>query len=111
MAYDENYRKRAIAFKQDDHSFRELRKVLGISPNTYYQWVSLQETGSLTHRTSPGRPAKIDMAALKQAVEARNDLYLRELADIFDCSVVAVFKALGRADITLKKDLHLHRKI
>ena len=52
---------------------------------------------------------KIDPEKLKEYVEHRPDAYLKEMAEEFGCSEVAIFKALKRLKITRKKNCHLQR--
>ena len=53
MAYSIDYRKAAIEFKQDGHTFVQLKKVFKITAKTYYEWVNLFEsTGSLQFRNA-----------------------------------------------------------
>jgi transposase len=33
-----DYRKRAVAYKQEGHTFKQLREAFGIPSETYYQW-------------------------------------------------------------------------
>ena len=104
MAYDEKYRKRAMAFKEAGHTFKELLEVFGIHSTTYYEWKNLLETTGCVKYTPPAtRNRKIDNEALKQAIEERPDAYLRELAEIFECSAQAIDQKLKRMEITLKK--------
>jgi transposase len=70
------------------------------STNSY---LTIDTAGTLKHRTSPGRPSKIDVDKLKQAVAEKPDAYLRELSELFNCSAVAVHKALKKLGITYKK--------
>jgi transposase len=44
MAYSADYRKVAIVFKQAGHTFKELKDVFKITPQTYYQWIEILET-------------------------------------------------------------------
>jgi len=104
MAYDEKYRRKAIAYKEAGHTFKELKEVFGIYPTTYYQWKNrLETTGSLEYIPPATRKRKIDNEALKRVVEEQPDLYLRELAEIFDCSLQAIDKKLKKLGITHKK--------
>jgi len=104
MAYSKDYRQAAIEFKQDGHTFEELKSVFKITARTYYQWVELLETtGSLQYRNASTRQGKIDTEKLKQAVEERPDAYLRELAAEFGVSTTAIHKHLEKHKITYKK--------
>jgi len=70
MAYSIDYIKRAVAYKQEGHTFKQLREAFGIPIEN-------------------------------------PDAYLYELAELFECSSPAVFYALEKLGITLKKDLYL----
>jgi transposase len=112
MAYDEIYRARALEYKKNGHTFKELYEVFKITARTYYQWVELEQaTGGLAYRTSPGRPREINREALKQAVEAKPDLYLREYAAAFGCSISAVDQIFKEERMTLKKNVQLLGKL
>ena len=104
MAYNKDYRQAAIEYKQNGHTFTQLKEVFKITPRTYYQWVELMEkTGSLQYRNASQRQGKIDPEKLKQAVEERPDAYLRELAARFGVSTTAIHKCLKKHKITYKK--------
>jgi hypothetical protein len=67
-------------------------------------WVAIEQaTGGLASSTSPGRPREINRETLKQAVEAQPDLYLREYAAVFRCSISAVDQIFKEGQMTLKK--------
>jgi transposase len=88
----------------EGHTFAELKKTFNIFPSTLFAWRRLiDESGQLKSRPIPGRPSKIDIDSLKQAVAEKPDAYLRELAQPYGCSVVAVFNALKKHHITHKK--------
>jgi transposase len=104
MAYDEIYRVRALAYKKNGDTFKELYEAFKITARTYYQWVELeQSTGGLAYSTSPGRPREISREALRHAVEAQPDLYLREYAAALGCSISAVDQTFKEERMTLKK--------
>ena len=50
------------------------------------------------------RKSKIDMAKLSEAVERKPDATLAELASKFGCTESAVFYALKRLKLTIKKN-------
>ncbi|MCL1919423.1 MAG: IS630 transposase-related protein [Peptococcaceae bacterium] len=106
MSYDEKYRRRAVAYKDSGHTFKELKEVFGILSCAYYQWRSnkeisgfyvLPETGKAT------RKRKIDADELRKIIEDQPDLFLKEIAQKFDCSIAAVHKRLEKMKITRKK--------
>jgi transposase len=43
MAYSVDYRKVAIKYKQNGHTFKDLKEVFRITPRTYYQWVKIMK--------------------------------------------------------------------
>ena len=44
MAYSLDFIKRAVAYKQEGHTIKELREAFNIPPATYYDWVSKLES-------------------------------------------------------------------
>ena len=108
MAYSIDFRKRALAFMDEGHTFDELKEVFGIYPSTLCGWRKLRdETNSLEPRPNLGRPSMIDIEKLQRAVQEKPDAYLRELAVSQNCSISAIFKALKKHKITYKKVLHV----
>ena len=111
MAYSADFKRRAVEYKQKGHTFKQLKEVFGIHHSTYYQWVKELENGFEKQKTPRQRSRKIDKEKLRQIVEENPDLYLRELAELFDCSLQAIFYCLKKLKITLKKNVHLFREI
>ncbi len=109
MAYDKKFRERAIAFKEGGATFVQLKAVFGIDRKTFFAWVKLRdEAGDVApHRSPQVRKRKIDKEKLKLAIKEKPDAYLEELAKPFNCSIQAVFYALKKMGITLKKDVYL----
>jgi len=97
MAYDIDFIKRAVAYKQNGHTFSQLREAFGIPPETYYQWKYNLETGYYEIKKGKQiRKRKIDREQLKNAVAQKPDSYLYELANIFECSPQAIFYMLEK---------------
>jgi transposase len=104
MAHSADYRKAAIAFKQAGYTFREVGEVFKITPRTYYRWIEILETSSSVRiEIKRTRKGKIDLDALKKAVEEKPDAYLRELSRMFDCSPSSVYRRLASPSFTYKK--------
>ena len=104
MAYSIDYIKRAVAYKQEGHTLKQLHEAFRIPAETYYDWKKKLENGFEFGVKAKGeRRRKIDKEALKQAVIDRPDAFLREYAEQFNCSSTAIFHALEKLDITLKK--------
>jgi transposase len=105
MAYSLDFRKRAIAYMDEGHTYKELYEAFKIYPSNIHAWRKLlAETGSLEPQYS-GRDSsrKIDLEKLREAVKEKPDAYLWELALQFGCTKQAIFTALKKLDITYKK--------
>jgi transposase len=97
MAYSEDFREAAVAYKDNGHTFAELKEVFGITNKTYDDWKKLyKETGWYSKRNVVRKPKKIVLERLKTALEEKPDAYLYELAERFGCSEQAVFYALKK---------------
>ena len=105
MAYSMDYKKRAVAYKQEGHTFQQLREAFGIPSETYYQWEQKLRSGYYETPIKRERKRKIDKEALRQAVADKPDAFLKEYAEQFGCTPTAVFYALEKLDITRKKRL------
>ena len=100
MAYSIDFRKRAVAYKQEGRTFEQLREAFGIPPETYYQWDEKFKIGYYDTEIVRERSRKIDKEKLKQAVAEKPDAYLYELAQMFDCTPQAVFLMLEKLNLT-----------
>jgi transposase len=67
MAYSIDYIKRAVAYKQEGHTFKELGEAFGIPSATYYDWEEILENGHFTIKIKRERHRKIYKEKLKQA--------------------------------------------
>ena len=100
-----DYRLRAVAYRDEGHTFNELKEAFKIPAETYYQWKEKLECGYYDTKIVRERKRKINKNELKQMVAEKPDIYLRELADKFHCTEVAVFYALEKLNITRKKSV------
>jgi transposase len=48
MAYGADYRKAAIEYKRNGHTFKDLKEAFGITPRTCCQWVEIPEETGMT---------------------------------------------------------------
>ena len=106
MGYCEKYRKAAVEYKDNCHTFAELKATFKISSSTYYRWVAYKEEFGSFVPPREGkftRKGKIDPELLKKAYEEKPDAYLREIAAKFGVSVAAVHKREKTLNLTLKK--------
>ena len=94
-----------MKFMAKGHTIAEASEVFEVGTATIKEWRKLQkETGSLAKRPLKRTPKKIDPKKLNAYIEEHPDAYLREIAEVFDCSITAVFKALKKLNFTLKKN-------
>jgi transposase len=84
--YSIDFIRRAVAYKDEGHTFRERRDAFNIPAETYYQWKEKLKNGYDRKKVFRERPRKIDKEKLKKAVEENPDMYLYELAQLFDCT-------------------------
>ena len=104
MAYDEKFRCRALEYWAAGHTKKETALVFKVNPDTLQKWKKqFEETGNLESKTRRETWRKIDPARLVKYLEQHPDSYLRELAAEFNCSDVAIIKALRRLKISRKK--------
>ena len=112
MAYSKDFRERALAYMDEGHTYKELYEAFKIYPSTIEDWRKLlADTGSLNPQYRKTRKRKIDLEKLQQAIEEKSDAYLSELVKPFGCTEQAVFYALEKLDITVKKTVYVRRKI
>jgi transposase len=112
MAYSIDFIKRAVAYKQEGYTFKQLKEAFGIPPETYYDWKEKLDNNHYDVKVKRERKRKIDKEALKQAVKDSPDVFLREYAEQFDCTPTAIFYALESLNITRKKrPLHIMKNL
>ena len=104
MGYSKDYKECAVRYKRNKHTFKETQEIFGMSKSTYYEWEKEYDAG-FPEKPKRTCEKKINKEALRQAVEERPDSELSELAEPFNCTPQAVFYALERMGITLKKRL------
>jgi transposase len=103
MAYSIDFIKRAVEYRQEGHTFAQLREAFDISSATFYDWEKKLDDGYYDIKIIRERRRKIDKDELRQEIAEKPDVFLRELAEKFGCTESAVFYALKRMNITRKK--------
>ena len=106
MAYDEKFRKKAVEYKDSGHTFIQMKEVFGITSRSYYEWKRNKEQSGFYVLPKEGkatRKRKIDLAELQKMVDETPDLFLKEIAEKFNCSVASVHNRLKKLKITHKK--------
>jgi transposase len=112
--YDEKFRKRAVEYKDSGHTFDQLKRTFGISNSTYYTWKANKErTGFYTipQEGKRTRRRKVDPQELKNMIDENPEMFLREIALKFNCSIPSIHKRLKELKITYKKNVHLFGKV
>ena len=110
MSYDIELRRRANAYWNDGHSKIETAKVFQISHFTLQMWKSqLKETGTLEPKKRETTWRKINPEKLTKYLDQHPDAYLKEMAEEYGCSDVAILKALRRLKISRKKNDSIQR--
>jgi len=105
MSYDKKYRLRALEYWADGHTKKQTATAFQVGTTTLSKWKSqLNETGALEPKKRRETWRKIDPEKLRSYVVEHPDAYLKEIAQAFDCSDVAVLKAMRRLNITRKKN-------
>jgi len=105
MSYDKKLRERALEYWAADHTKAETAVVFKVGTSTLQTWKSqLNKTGTLEPKKRRETWRKIDPEGFKAYLEQHPDAYLKEIAQAFNCSDVAVLKAMRRWNITRKKN-------
>ena len=105
MRYDKIFRERALKYWAAGHTKAETAVVFKVGTSTLQTWKSqLNETGTLEPKKRRETWRKIDPKKFNAYLEQHPDAYLKEIAQVFDCSDVAVLKAMRRLNITRKKN-------
>ncbi len=81
MAYSIDFIRRAITYKQNGHTFAQLREAFDIPSATYYDWETKLNDGYFDIVVKRERHRKIDKKALIKAVEEKPDAFLKEHAE------------------------------
>jgi Transposase and inactivated derivatives len=111
MSYDIKFRQRALAYWKEGHSKKETARIFKVSADTLQRWKSqLAESGSLAPKKRRESWRKIEPARLAKYVSQHPDAYLKEIAQEFNCTDVAVLIALRRLKITRKKNYPIQGK-
>jgi putative transposase len=104
--YSPDLRKRVVAFAKKNGA-TEAARMFNVGRETVYRWLSNSQPKIRAKRT----PHKLPDAKVLEAVSARPDATLKELASGFNVSPNAVFKALKRLHISRKKNQEIHGKM
>lgn len=105
MAYSEDLRKKVIEYLAEGHTQESAKKVFKVGLSAIKRWKKqYSETGSLAKKKVSRSFKKIEPEKLSSYVKEHPDAYLREIAEVFGCTDVAVLYALRKLKITRKKN-------
>jgi len=105
MAYEKKFREKVIKFRRKGNSIAKTAEVFEVGTTTIKEWEKLEkETGCLEKRTLDRKFKKIDPQKLHAYIKSNPDAFLREIAEEFNCTDVAIFKAFKRLNISRKKN-------
>ena len=101
MAYSLDFRKQVFKVKAEEGlTYEETSNRFGINIRTLFRWSKRIEPKLTRNKPS----TKIDMEALKKDVEQYPDRYQYERSQEFGVSQSAIFYALKRLKISIKKN-------
>lgn len=103
MTYSNDLRIKALDCAEKCGSKHLAAQIFGVTPRTLFNWAKRKRQGSLTPKLRQPKPRKIEHEKLKTYLQDHPDAYLREIAEVFKVSTVAIFYACKRLKITLKK--------
>jgi transposase len=103
--YSIDFIRRAVKYRQEGHTFAQLREAFDIPSATFYDWEKKLDRGHYDIKIIRERRRKIDKDELRREIAEKPDVFLRELAVKFNCTESAVFYALKKMKITRKKSL------
>ena len=105
MAYDVKLREKVLNFLDKGHTIEEAHEVFEVGTTTIKRWKKLKkETGKLENRPLNRKHRKICPDRLRAYINENPDSYLKETAEIFNCTDSAIFYALKRLKISRKKN-------
>jgi len=110
MAYSRDLRENVIAYLANGHTQESAKAVFNVGLTTIKRWKKqYEETGDLSKKAPKRSFKKIDPEKLTAYVAENPDAYLREIAEAFGCTDMAVYYAMRKLEITRKKDQALQR--
>ncbi len=110
MSYDRKFRQAALEYWENGHTQVETANIFSVSPYTLQTWKNmLKQTGSIEKKVRKTSWKKIEPIKLSEYIEAHPDAFLKEIAEVFGCTDVAIFYALKRQKYSRKKNHGVQR--
>lgn len=110
MSYSCDMRERALELLSEGKKKTEVARILGVHRQSVQNWARQAEAGRLSAGTpGPKQNSKVPEDELREAIEARPDARLSELAHQLGVHTSTISKALKRLGIRRKKNVALQR--
>lgn len=110
-AYSTDLRERVLAYLEKDDNKTIASQLFTIGRTTLYRWIKQKkEKGHLLPSKRKCTHKKIDDDLLREHLKMHPDHFLSEIAEVFSLTPQAIFYALKRLKITLKKKHFVSRK-
>jgi transposase-like protein len=107
MAYSDDFKKRALEYREEGHTIKETCEVFKIGTTTLKKWMRLFLAGETLKNKKRKRESKVYPAEKIRAYNEANPLAtLSQIAKHFGGSVSGADSALKRLKITFKKRQH-----
>ena len=105
--YSKEFKERVIKYRiEKHHTIEGTSKTYEIGTTTVKRWVKeYQINGSIRseYDSSTRKYKKINPEELKKYIKENNDKYLKEIAEIFSCSIAGIKYVMKKLKITRKK--------
>lgn len=110
-AYSTDLREKVLEYLKRNDDKKKASHLFGVDRSTIYRWIKRKnEQGTLEPVCREYTYRKIDYEQLKKYVQEHPDAFLFEIAENFSVTLQAVFYALKKLKITLKKRRHCIEK-
>lgn len=110
--HSNDLRIRVINHIKLDNTVAATSRLFKVAISTIRKWVIEDKLGNLTKVNHyRNKTSKIDYDQFVKLIEANPDLYYREIADHFHCSISLAHKLCTKLDITVKKNRQATEKL
>ena len=105
--YSADLKERVIKYRiEEKHTIKQTSETYKISQMAVRRWTKeYKETGRIRgeYDSSTRKYRKINPEELKKYIKENKDKFLKEIAEVFSCSISGIKKAMNRLKVTRKK--------
>lgn len=105
--YSADLKERVIKYRiEEKHTIKQTSETYKVSQMAVRRWTKeYKEKGSIRSKydSSTRKYKKINPKELKKYIKENKDKFLKEIAEVFSCSISGIKKAMNRLKITRKK--------